>query len=272
AAGDTTVARSYYEASLTDMKRLLEGDPEPQIKDSAFRTLGACMIRLQRAEEAASYYRELITSSGDSQEQATFQMLLTELYYDRQDFVQAQRFARQLLDMEFEDDDEAGHYRKERAYSIIGNALLQQQKYDEAAEVFAEGLRRFPASGESGNLTFSLGFAHISAGDYEAAASTFRTYVEDFPENFSRIHGQYYLAHSHQALTQFTQAAAAFEKLARRYPDSQYEEEALYLIGESYYNQGDFVKATEGYQRLQSEYPEGQYSGSAQYALAWSYI
>lgn len=272
AAGDTTVARSYYEASLTDMKRLLEGDPEPQIKDSAFRTLGACMIRLQRAEEAASYYRELITSSGDSQEQATFQMLLTELYYDRQDFVQAQSFARQLLDMEFEDDDEAGYYRKERAYSIIGNALLQQQKYDEAAKVFAEGLRRFPASGESGNLTFSLGFAHISAGDYEAAASTFRTYVEDFPENFSRIHGQYYLAHSHQALTQFTQAAAAFEKLARRYPDSQYEEEALYLIGENYYNQGDFVKATEGYQRLQSEYPEGQYGGSAQYALAWSYI
>jgi len=272
AAGDSTDARTYYEASLTDMKRLLEGDPTAQIKDSAFRTLGACMIRLERAEEAATYYREVIAASGDPREQATFQMLLTELYYDRQDFVQAESFARQLLDMDFEDDDEAGYYRKERAYSIIGNALLKQQKYGEAEKVFADGLRRYPTSGESGNLTFSLGFAQISAGDYEAAVRTFRTFVDDFPNNFSRIHGQYYLAHSHQALTQFTEAAAEFEKLARRYPDSQYEEEALFLVGENYYNQRDFDKATEGYQHLQTKFPAGQYGGSAQYALAWSYI
>ena len=175
-------------------------------------------MRLEREEEAATYYREVIAASGDPREQATFQMLLTELYYDRQDFVQAESFARQLLSMDFEDDDEAGYYRKERAYSIIGNALLKQQKYGEAEKVFADGLRRYPTSGESGNLTFSLGFAQISAGDYEAAVRTFRTFVDDFPNNFSRIHGQYSLAHSPPALTPFTEAAAAFEKLARPSP------------------------------------------------------
>ena len=179
AVGDTATARVSYEASLDDMKALLESDPAPQIKDSAFRTLGAGMIRLGRQEEAASYYQELIAASDDPQEQATFSMLLTELYYDQQDFIQAENFARQLLDMQFEDDNQAGYYRKERAYSIIGNALLQQKKYEEAARIFAQGLKRYPNSGESGNLAFSKGFAEISYGDYAAAAKSFRSFVKN---------------------------------------------------------------------------------------------
>ena len=272
ASGDTTVARSFYEASLTDMKQLLESNPSPQIKDSAFRTLGACMIRLQRADEAATYYRELIAASGDRQEQATFQMLLTELYYDQQNFTQAESFARELLAIDFEDDNSAGYYRKERAYSIIGNALLQQQKYEAAADIFAKGVELYPNSGESGNLTFSLGFAHISAGNFEVAIDVFEDFVVDFPDNFNGIHGQYYLAHSLQALTQFKLAAAAFEELLQRHPGSQYEEEAFFLVGENFYNERDYEAAVPAYELLQERFPTGQYGASAQYALAWSFV
>lgn len=272
ATGDTTTARSFYESSLTDMKELLDRDPAPQIKDSAFRTLGACMIRLQRAQEAATYYRELIASSGDRQEQATFQMLLTELYYDQQNFAQAEQFARELLEMDFADDNSAGYYRKERAYSIIGNALMQQQKYAGAAEAFAEGLERYPDSGESGNLMFSLGFAQISDGDYFAAVETFGEFVGRFPNNFNRVHGFYYLAHSYQALTQFAKAAETFDALVQNYPGSQYEEEALFLIGEMYYNEQNFERAVEAYRRMLAAYPNGDYGDSAQYALAWSLV
>ncbi len=272
AVGDTAQARAIYEASLEDMKALLESDPAPQIKDSAFRTLGAGMIRLGRQEEAASYYQELIAASDDPQEQATFSMLLTELYYDQQDFIQAEKFARQLLDMQFADDDQAGYYRKERAYSIIGNALLQQKKYEEAARIFAQGLKRYPASGESGNLAFSKGFAEISYGDYETAAQSFKSFVDKYPRNANRIHGQYYLAHSLQALTRFTEAAAAFTELVERYLESQYEEEALFLIGENYYNEQAFAAAAAAYQALLAKYPQGPYGDSAQYALAWSFV
>ena len=272
AAGDTAEARLSYEASLKDMKALLDSGPTPQIKDSAFRTLGAGMIRLGRQEEAANYYQELIAASADPQEQATFRMLLTELYYDQQDFVQAEKFARQLLDMQFEDDDQAGYYRKERAYSIIGNALLQQQQYEESARIFAQGLKRYPNSGESGNLAFSKGFAEISYGDYATAAESFRTFIKKYPRNANRMHGQYYLAHSLQALTQFEEAAAAFAALVEHHLQSQYEEEALFLIGENHYNERAFAEAVPAYQALLAKYPQGQYGGSAQYALAWSFV
>ena len=53
AASDTASARVNYEATLRDMKELLQLDPAPRLKDSAFRTLGATMIRLDLQEEAA---------------------------------------------------------------------------------------------------------------------------------------------------------------------------------------------------------------------------
>ncbi|HIG54867.1 MAG TPA: tetratricopeptide repeat protein [Candidatus Handelsmanbacteria bacterium] len=272
AAGDTVSARTSYEASLDDMKALLESSPSPQIKDSAFRTLGAGMIRLGRQKEAADYYQQLISASADPQEQATFSMLLTELYYDQQDFVQAEKFARQLLVMDFTDDNGAGYYRKERAYSIVGNALMQQKKYEEAARVFTQGLKSYPNSGESGNLSFSKAFAEISYSDYVTAAESFKAFVDKFPQNANRIHGQYYLAHSLQAMTQFTKAAAEFRALADNYSGSQYEEESLFLIGENYYNEQAFGEAIEAYDVLLGKYPQGQYGGSAQYAMAWSYV
>ena len=272
AAGDTTAAGANYQASIGDMKALLERDPAANIKDSAFRTLGAGMIRLQQEEEAASYYQELITSSDDPQERATFQMLLTELYYDQQDFIKAEQFARQLLAMEFEDDDKAGYFRKERAYSIIGNALLRQKEYQKAVEVFGKGFKLYPRSGESGNLIFSKGFAEFSAGDYEATVGTFKAFVKDFPNNRNRFHGEYYLAHAYQILTNFVEAAAAFENLAQRYPDSEYEEEALFLVGENYYNERSFEMAAAAYQKLLEKYPQGSHSATALYALGWAYV
>ncbi len=272
AAGDSTLAQSRYEASLADLKKLLEGDPPPHIKDSAFRTLGASMIRLGREQEAAQYYEEVIAASTDAQERATFQMLLTELYFDMEDFPQALDHARALLEMEFEDDNKAGYFRQERAYAIIGNVLLQQKRYQEAAKVFATGLANYPQSGESANLSFSKALAQFSAGEYQAAVSSFKAYIKGFPGYRNRIHAHYYLAHALQAMTQFEPAATAFEKLAGRYPNSTYEEEALFLVGENYYNERIFDLAAEAYGELLEHYPSGKYNDVAQYALAWSHF
>ena len=272
AAGDTASARVNYEATLKDMKELLQFDPAPHLKDSAFRTLGATMIRLELQEEAASYYEELIAASDDPHEAATFQMLLTELYYDMEDFAQARKHAQELLDLDFEDDNKAGYFRKERAYSIIGNSLLQEKQYREAASVFATGLQKYPQSGESANLAFSRSFALFSAEEYEASGESFKEYIERFPQDRNRIHGHYYQPHSYQMLTWFKKAAAAFEVLAARYPGSNYEEEALFLIGENYYNEREFEESAKAYEILLSQYPQGVYSASAQYALAWAYL
>ena len=152
AKGDTSLARVEYEASLVDMKALLDRNPAANIKDSAFRTLGAGMIRLQREDEAVRYYKELIASSEDPQQRATFQMLLMELYFDQQKFEQSEVFARELLNMDFEDNNSAGYFRKERAYSLIGNSLIQKKDFTVAKSLL--GIPKYPKSGESATQLF----------------------------------------------------------------------------------------------------------------------
>jgi tetratricopeptide (TPR) repeat protein len=272
AQGDTLQASSLYEHSLEDLKALLARSPAAHIKDSAFRTLGAGMIRLSREEEAADYYAQLIEGSEDPQERATFQMLQTELYYDMENFVEAEMHARRLLAMSFEDDNRAGYYRKERAYSIIGNSQMQQKNFAEAAETFGKGLAQYPNSGESANLAFSKGFAQFNSGVFDKAAVSFAHYTETYGADRNVVHGRYYLAHSYQALTAFDKAALAFADLADKHPGSTYEEESLYLISENHYNNRSFDRAAVAYSHLLEKYPQGRFGDSAQYALAWSHF
>ena len=261
----------YYEAAIEDMKSLLALDPAVNIKDSAFRTLGAAMIRLNREKEAAEFYQELINSSRSIQERVTYEMLLTELYYDQEDFTRAERHAREMLSLDFEDDNKAGYYRKERAYSIIGNSLLQERQYAQAAEIFKKGLELYPNSGESANLAFSTAFALFNNREFDQALKSFEYYLDKYSADQNVVHGQYYLAHSHQALTAFDKAAPAFQTLADLYPDSSYEEEALYLVGENFYNERKFDKAAEAYIALLGKYQQ-RFGAAARYALAWSYF
>lgn len=275
ASGDSTRARASYAASIEDMKELLKRNPTANLKDSAFRTLGAGMIRLGQGQEAAQYYEQLINDTPDPQKRAAFQLLLTELYYDKEEYEQARKYAGRLFEMEFEDTNESGYYRKERAYSIVGNSLLQEKKYPEAAEAFAAGLKQFPNSSESANLAFSRAFAEFSAGEYERAVKGFNAYLDSYPNDrnqSNRLHAQYYLGHAYQVMTQYKPAAEAFEKLARLFPDSGYEDEALFLVGENYYNDQNFTAAASAYQRLLEKYPQSQYCAGAQYALAWCYF
>jgi len=275
AAGDSTRARATYAASIEDMKELLKRNPTANLKDSAFRTLGAGMIRLGQGQEAAQYYEQLINDTPDPQKRAAFQLLLTELYYDKEEYEQARKYASRLLEMQFEDTNESGTFRKERAHSIVGNSLLQEKRYAEAAEAFAAGLKQFPNSSESPNLAFLRAFALFSAGEYDSAVKSFNAYLAGYPNDrnqSNRLHAQYYLGHAYQVMTQYKPAAEAFEKLSRLFPDSGYEEEALFLVGENYYNDQNFAAATAAYQRLPEKYPQSQYAPGAQYALAWCYF
>ena len=272
ASGDSLSARSNYQSSLEDMKKLLLQEVPVYMRDGAFRTLGAVMIRLNQEREAAEYYQELISSTSDPQEKATFRMLMMELYYDMGDFVRAEAAARGLLDLEFKDENMAGYFRKERAYSIIGNVLLQQGKYLEAARIFATGVGQYPNSGESANMAFSRGFAQFSGGKFQDAAINFRRYIREYPKDRNRVHGQYYLAHSYQTLTEFERAADEFEELVGRFPGSEYEEEALFLVGENHYNRKDYPSAAEAYQKLLDKFPQGDHAADASYALAWAYF
>jgi tetratricopeptide (TPR) repeat protein len=268
---ETRSATERYEASLKDLQTLLSRSISPKIKDTAYRILGASMIRLGRQQEAVSYYEQIIQAAEDPQERASFQFLLMELYNDMENLEKVIESGRTLIAMEFQDSNTEGFFKRERAYALIGNAFFQQKRYDEAIATFTAGLKHYPNSSESSYMLFSKAFSELSKGDYEASARDFDLHLKTYPKDQNAIHARYYLAHSYQALGQLDRAAPVFYELAQRYPKSEYEAEALFLSAENFYDSRMFDRAEDAYKKFLAGYPDDQRAAVAQYGLAWSY-
>lgn len=269
APGGAGEEAAYYERSAADLTAVLDSDPPAKMRGVAYRTLGTAMIKLGRSEETIRTYTELIATVTSPEERAVFQHLLMELYYDQGRFVEAIRAAEDLLGWEFTDTNEAGYFRKERAYSVLGGAHLELKQYTEAVAAAKEGLSRYPDSGESASLAFTIGLAYYGLEDYAEAAASFEVYLKRFPRAGSVLLAYYYAGQSCQILGEYEKAADAFGQVAQRFPDSPQAPESLFLRGENLYNALDFGGSQGAFQELLARYPRTEFADDALYSLAW---
>ena len=272
AEGEGGKAVRYYERSTEDLQGVLRSDPTPKMRDIAYRTLGTAMIRLGRSEETIQTYSALIASVKSPEERAVFELLLMELYYDQRRFEEAISAARSLVALSFEDTNEAGYFRKERAYSVLSGALLELKKYEEAVAAGKEGLERYPDSGESAALAFTIGLAYYGLEDYERAARNFEEYIRRFPKERNVLFGYYYAGQSYQILGEYEKAADAFRRIVRAFPTSAQAPEALFLCGENLYNALQFDASRSTFEELLERYPDSAFADDALYSLAWIYF
>ncbi len=272
ATGDSSEAIRYYERSTEDLKAVLSSNPTPKIRDIAYRTLGTAMIKLGRSEETINTYSALIKRVDDPEERAGFQLLLMELYYDRRQFEEAISAAKGLIASNFKDTDETGYFRKERAYSVLSGALMDLRRYEEAAVAAKKGLERYPNSGESSAMAFSIGLAYYGLENYEMAAKSFEEYIERFPKDRNIIFGYYYAGQSHQILGEYEKAAEAFRWVVREFPKSSQAPESLFLEGENLYNALRFQASVRVFNELLGSYSDSDFADDALYSLAWTYF
>jgi len=265
-------AARFYELCTEDLKAVLSSNPTPKMRDIAYRTLGTAMIKLGRSDETINAYSALIASETDPEERAGFQLLLMELYYDQRRFEDAIRVARSLIASNFEDTNETGYFRKERAYSVLSGTLLELKRYEEAAAAAREGLRRYPNSGESAAMAFTIGLAYYGLEDYERAARSFEEYLTRFPEDRNVLFGYYYAGQSYQILGEYEKAADAFRRIVRKFPKSPQAPEALFLCGENLYNALQFEASQKTFEELLRRYPDSEFADDALYSLAWTYF
>ena len=272
AAGEKGEAVRTYERSAEDLKAVLRSSPTPKMRNIAYRTLGTAMIKLGRSEETIQTYSALIASVTAPEERAGFQLLLMELYYDQRRFEETNHVARSIVASSFEDTNEGGYFRKERAYSVLSGALLELKQYEESMAAAKEGLERYPDSGESAALAFTLGLAYYGSEEYGMAARSFEEYVRRFPGERNVLFGTYYAGQSYQILGEYEKAAGAFRRIVRKFPKSPQAPESLFLCGENLYNALQFEASQKTFEELLERYPNSAFADDALYSLAWVYL
>lgn len=69
------------------------------------------------------------------------------------------------------------------ATNWLGEALLQREEYDNAAQVLFDGFQRYETSTRAPDLLLKLGIALAGAGERDTACRTFTEVLKRFPNN-----------------------------------------------------------------------------------------
>lgn len=270
--GDSASAVLHYENCISDLDSFLSGEVPPKARLVAYRTRGTALIRLGRAEQTVRNYSQLIESAISPEERSDYQLLLMELYYDQEKLEDAERVAEEIIAGDFVDDDRAGFFKRERAYSVLSSVYMEQGRYRDALRTASEGLKRFPHGTESGAMGFVVGRALYLLERYEEAAEAFRSYIREHPDHPELPSGYYHLGYCYEILGRYEEAAEVFRTLAEKFPDHEFVPDALYRMGENLYNATKFRRALEIYLEVARRFPDTEFAPRALYSAAWTYL
>jgi len=272
AEGDSTAALSYYERSLADLDSAVAHDISPKARSVAYRTRGTALTRLGRAVQAVGNYSALIESALSPEERSDFQLLLMELYYDQRQLDEVERVAKEIVRGDFRDDRAAGFFKKERAYSVLSSAYLEQKRYKEALSIAREGLEHFPDEGESAAMAFVVGRSLYFLEDYPEAAQAFRTYIHKYPDHAETPSAHYHLGYCYEIIGDYDKAAESFRTIVDRFPSHTLVSDALYRSAENLYNNRAFQEALDTYLEVERRFPGTAFGEKALYSAAWTYM
>ena len=228
----------------------LAGDP----RRALLQAMSACAQTLEDSERMEAVYRAMLTNEATRIEGS---LGLAEWYLAQDEAAQAAAQVRPLLE------------RANRAWLLLGRALVAQDSLATARAVLAEGLARAEDPAAAAEFHFELGNAALGERDYAAAAQAFGAVLPATPRRSMQAAALFYLGHSRQAGGDQAGARAAFEKLVATYPEQPQASEAELLLGELHYEAKEYEQALAAYQRVFDAYPDSKDAPEALYGAAW---
>ena len=119
-------------------------------------------------------------------------------------------------------------------YISLGDRLMTEQYYAEAAEQYTNAILLEPNSAETYN---KRGLAYLSTGEYEKAKFDFETAIFKDPDLFDAYNN---LGLAHEKLGEYDKALLEWQQLIDQKPEYA---NAYFNIGNHYFKEGDYLLA-----------------------------
>ena len=253
-----------------DMHWIIENVEDAEKVRFARNALAFSYIKQNRGGDAVQVLDEMIAQADGPKEKADLLNRMMDLYYDQDNYPQTVHTARQLLALDFADESTSGSNGvKEKAYFILGDALLRLEQNAEAVEIFNQALSTYPNSHFAEDMQLTLGTHYFSQGELDRAVETFTQLKGTALSSEKALLVSFYLANAYYSLREFGQAQVIFQQLLADYPDARELPDILFGLAESFYQQGQYAEAIVYYQRLLGEFPDEPSADDSQYNMAW---
>jgi len=219
-------------------------------------------LQLDRYDEAAKIYRELVTRYAGHPENDKWQLRFGwTLYLNKQYDTAAGWLGDAVARIESADHLAEAHY-------LIGLSQFRQTQYAAAQQSLAASLSANRGWRQADETLLYQSRAQRKLNLLDEARDTVRRLIEEFPRSGLLDQAYYRLGEYNYAAQQFDQASEAYQTLLARWPDSNNASYALHGNGWSLLKGREFARGAESFATLVKKYPDHELALDARFARA----
>lgn len=254
-----------FDAAVSTLQTLLADKLNDETRARALGELAVCLVYKQKIAEAKSRYEEfsaLLEKHPKAKLLAAVTEQLSLAAYEVDETAWSAELARRLSQL--------GDSVESELKGKLGLAWSQYKsgKTAEAAESFAEVLKRNPPAMIAVEAAFARGRACEELGRNEEALEMYQLLIEQYPESEQHAEALLAAAKLCEKLKQPQQAAVFYERLAQTHPKYEKLDAVLYDWAWALLEAGEQDGAYRLFQRLRQEHPQSRYWADATYRLA----
>ena len=227
-----------YESIMVDFPESAHGE------EAAYAgfALAASLGLLERAADFGSQYLERFPN-GKYFDDVAHQ--LAQIYLEMRRFPGVIEVARVVL------DKRPNSLFADRLLFLSGFSLFQEEKFEQAAEMFAEVRKRYPTSDVLPDADYWKAMTLLFRAEYPQALAAFRDVSASFPDTIVGVDARFRAAVCLYALEKYSEAKAALESFVEKYPRSPQIAEARILLGDIAGNEGALDEALTHYRAVE---------------------
>src|ERR1700736_2196515 len=247
----------HYAQLLADYKRAEQKLPD-EARPEAMLLAANAERQLNHHKEAEAIYDELIAKYPKREEarDAQYQRLINIYNSDPASLLDAvDQFLASNPTVE----------RADQAKLLKGEALYQQQKYSDAAPVYADLRASQLSSKLRAEAAYKLGWCYVQLKDLPRIVEAFTYFVQAFPDNAQAPAALAQRAVAYQQDKNYDVAVADLNTILTKYPQAREREAALQQKALILGQQGNAKGMRDTFRQLLKEFPKSAASAQAQY-------
>ncbi|MGN6547397.1 MAG: tetratricopeptide repeat protein, partial [Aureliella sp.] len=257
ALGNAKRAIQFYE-QLTDAKALLNSSWRPD----AQYALGVAFEQLKQDDRARAVYEKFLKENPDHRLLGKVTLRLADVLLRSDGAAEAEKLLRQVA-------DSASDPLADYAMLRLGQALAEQDKFDQAAQVFEAVAAKFPKSEHVRTAKLSAGQMYFRSGRYAEAAELFRSVMEK--HDAQGAEAAHLLSMTLQRTPQADQAVAMLEETLKWADKTPSALQLRMDLADALYNLPERIEdARQMYEKIASEFPKDPLAPRALYNAAFA--
>lgn len=224
-----------------------------------------CLRAVDRADDAAGAYRDLLGNPADAQLYCHGALELAELEVSAGRHEEASLILRRLLEAEPPAPQPGPDVREQMLYRL-GLCEYNLEHFDLAADLLEEFIETYSDSDVLASASLFCGEALFKTGAHQRAATHLRRIVEDYQDSDAFPAGLLRLGECLAVLQHWARSEEAFALHRQRFPDSELWFQAQFGLAWARENQDRHNQAIETYREIVERH-EGPTTARAQFQI-----